>query len=89
MATATLTANPSSVPPGGSSTITVGFAVQAGEVNDVVLYQDGAERARGTVTFAGEAVPVVSLGSTNTGWELRAPGGTLTALGNNTFRLVA
>lgn len=86
----TFTAQPASVPFGGSADVTVTFNTQPGATYDVTLHQDGVQAAAGTVTFEGEPVPVVQAnGVSGQGWELRTTGGTLTALGNNTFRLVA
>lgn len=86
MATPTLTA-PASVPFGGTANIGVTFVTAPPRSVGVTLHEDGVQVGSGSVTFDGEPTPVVALGSTGVGWELRATGGTLVAVGGNNFTL--
>lgn len=89
-----LTANPTTVEPGASSTITVTFNVASGTpdvVAHVAVLLDGGQQGSTDITLKGqpaESTPVVSAGSTNVGWEIRTDAGTLTPTGNNTFSLL-
>lgn len=89
-----VTANPTSVPAGSSSTVTVAFTTNPGtpsRVAHVVVLLDGGQQGTADVTLQGvpaEATPVVQIGSTGTGWEVRTDAGSLTAQGGNRFSLL-
>lgn len=87
-------ANPTTVPPGGASTVTITFNVtppQSDLTADLTVYENGEQRGQvlGVVLQGqpGEPVPTVTLGATGSGWELRTTAGVLAALGNNQFSL--
>lgn len=89
-----VSASPTSVPVGSSSTVTVAFNTSPGtasRVAHVAVLLDGGQQGSADITLQGtpaETTPNVLVGSTGTGWEIRTDAGTLTASGSNRFSLL-
>ncbi len=86
--------SPNPVPSGSVGTITLTFTVNPGTPDltaNLNVYDNGVVIASSAaITLKGvpaEATPVVSMGSTNTGWEIRTSQGILASLGNNQFTI--
>ena len=86
--------SPNPVPSGSVGTITLSFTVSPGTPDltaSIGVYNSGTLIATSpSVVLKGvpaESTPVVTMGSTNSGWEIRTDQGILSALGNNQFTI--
>ena len=86
--------SPNPVPSGQVGTITLTFQTNPGTSDltaNISVFNGGTLVASAAaVTLKGtpgEATPVVTMGSTNNGWEIRTDQGILAALGNNQFSI--
>jgi hypothetical protein len=86
--------SPNPVPNGQLGAIVLTFTTDPGTPDltaNVSVYDNGTLIATAPpITLNGippEPTPTVSLGSTNSGWEIRADNGVLASTGNNTFTI--